>query len=68
MATNDTICFPWWLNLLQWWVALNSLSSNGLVCLLTKQHEQFEVLIEDYFNSSDASDYASSSGSDDEME
>lgn len=49
-------------------LALNSLSSDGLVRLSAKQHEQFEALVEDYFNTSEASDDANSSRSDDEME
>ena len=45
-------------------LALNSLSSDGMVRLSTKEHEQFEALVEDYFNTSDGSD-DDSSGSDD---
>ena len=37
---------------------LNLLSSNDSVRLSVKQHEQFEMLVEDYFNTSDASDDA----------
>ena len=48
-------------------LALNSLSSDGLVQLSKKEHEQFEALVEDYFNTSDRSD-DDISGSDDEME
>lgn len=47
--------------------ALKSLSSDGMVRLSAKEHEQFEALVEDYFNTSDGSDDASS-GSDDDLE
>ena len=48
--------------------ALNSLSSDWMVCLSGDQHAQFEALVEDYFNydTSDGSDDYSES--DDEME
>ena len=49
-------------------LALNSLTSDGLVRLSAKRHKQFEALVEDYSNNSDASDDANSSKSDDEME
>ena len=48
-------------------LAINSLSSDGMVRLDTNEHAQFEALVEDYFNASDGSD-DDSSGSDDQME
>lgn len=49
-------------------LALNSLSSDGMVRLSTKEHEQFEALVEDYFNTSDGSDDDSSGSDDIDME
>ena len=48
-------------------LALNSLSSDGMVRLTSEQHQQFEALVEDYLDGSDGSD-DESSGSDNEME
>ena len=48
-------------------LALNSLSSDRMVCLTTKDHEQSEELVEDCINANDGSDN-DSSGSDNEME
>ena len=48
-------------------LALNSLSSDGMVRLTTEQHQQFEALVEDYLDESDGSD-DEISGSDNEME
>ena len=49
-------------------LAINSLSSDGMVRLGTNEHAQFEALVEDYFNASDDGSDDDSSGSDDQME
>ena len=46
--------------------AINSLANNGIVCVTRQEHEQFEALLEEYFNASDVSD--DEVGSDAEME
>ena len=46
---------------------LLTLPSDGMVRLSTEEHAQFAALVEEYFNTSNGSDDASS-GSDDEME
>jgi len=48
-------------------LALNSLSSDGMVRISTQQREQFGEVVGDYFTTSDGSD-DDTSGSDDEME
>jgi len=49
-------------------LALNSLSSDGMVRISANEHKQFEALVEDYFNSSDVSDDDSGSDDNDGME
>ena len=46
--------------------AINSLANDGIVRVTRQEHEQFEALLEDYFDASDVSD--DEVGSDDEME
>ena len=49
-------------------LAINSLPSDGMVRLGTKEHAQFVALVEDYFNANDDGSDDDSSGSDDPME
>ena len=49
-------------------LALNSLASDGIVRLTREEHQQFEALVEDYFNVSDGSDDDSGRSDDDLME
>ena len=46
--------------------AINFLVNNGMVRVTRQEHEQFEALLEEYFNASDVSD--DEVGSDAEME
>ena len=46
--------------------AINSLANDGIVRVTRQEHEQFEALLEEYFNASDVSD--DEVGSDTEME
>ena len=46
--------------------AINSLANDGIVRVTRQEHEQFEALLEEYFNASDVSD--DEVGSDAEME
>ena len=49
-------------------LAINFLSSDGMVRLGTNEHAQFEALVKDYFNNSDDVSDDDTSGSDDQME
>ena len=46
--------------------AINSLANDGIVRVTRQEHEQFEALLEEYFNASDVSD--DEVGSDAEIE
>ena len=47
-------------------LAINSLANNSIVHVTRQEHEQFEALLEEYFNASDVSD--DEVGSDAKME
>ena len=47
-------------------LAINSLANNSIVHVTRQEHEQFEALLEEYFNTSDVSD--DEVGSDAKME
>ena len=47
-------------------LAINSLANAGIICVTRQEHEQFEPLLEEYFNASEVSD--DEVGSDAKME